>query len=270
LVDLNKYIKQATVRFDVMVQLVALHKAAGKPDYQHVNMKRVEERARQLNPSNEAAVPLGLDDVLDTSDDERLEAATDKAATPAERISNDAQLEAEMSRARPLVIVAQRDSDAQKYVQASRSNAPSTVSEVSFNTGSSLLDQFNTAYIPRVFNLTLPRHVGGPDFPRQKPWRRVFDDSPRLELSSYVAMMGLRAEAQIRWDWDLNPGLWSLHFASQVNLSQGIAFRRVIHKLEDGHKNPEDNVDVNLPEGLLEVLDILKNPIRRMTGCTFE
>ena len=33
LVDLNKYIQQATVRYDIMVRLIATHKAAGEPDY---------------------------------------------------------------------------------------------------------------------------------------------------------------------------------------------------------------------------------------------
>ena len=54
-------------------------------------------------------------------------------------------------------------------------------------------------------------------------------------------MMGRRVEAQIRWDWDLNPGLFSLHFASQVNTSQEIAYRKAVQRLEDGHRNPEDN-----------------------------
>ena len=81
--DLNKYIKQATARFDVMVQLIALHKAAGKPDYQHLDMERVRQRAFDLNPSSEAAISAGLEDALDSSDDEKLHATTDKAATPA-------------------------------------------------------------------------------------------------------------------------------------------------------------------------------------------
>ena len=53
--------------------------------------------------------------------------------------------------------------------------------------------------------------------------------------------MGRRVEGQIRWDWDLNPGLFSLHFASEVNASQGIAFRKAVQKLEDGDRNPQDD-----------------------------
>ena len=90
-----------------------------------------------------------------------------------------------MDRARPLTLVAQRDGDAQRQVEASRTHALSTVTELTFQTGSDLLDQFTTQYIPRVFNLTFPHHVGGADFPRAPTWRRVFEDSPRLDLATY-------------------------------------------------------------------------------------
>ena len=217
------------MRYDVTVRLIAMHKAAGEQDYQHVNMRNVEARARLLNPGNEAIVPDCLKHVLEESDDEKLDDTTDKAATPAERLISETSLQREMDRARPLTVVVQRDSDAQNEVEASRSHALGSVTTMTFGTGSTLLDQFRTSYIPRVFNLTLPRQVGGPDFPRQgRRWRRQFDDAPMLDLTTYTAMMARRVEAQIRWDWDLNPGLQSLSFASKVNQSAGIAIRKAI------------------------------------------
>jgi hypothetical protein len=271
LVDLNKYLQQATVRHDVMVRLIAMHKAAGKPDYQHLDMRKVEERARMLNASNEPAIPTGLDDVLDSSEDEKFDGATDKAATPAERVFSASGLETEMQRARPLTLVVQRDSDAQKEVEASRTHALSTVSTLTFNTGSTLLDQFKSSYIPRVFNLTLPRHVGGPDFQRQTHWRRVFEDAPLLKLPEYTAMMARRSESQIGWDWDLNPGLQSLTFASQTNQGMGISFKKGLRKLQDAAKDPQDT-DIGLAMkrlyALLEVGEYLddkgnRKPINR-------
>ena len=53
-------------------------------------------------------------------------------------------------------------------------------------------------------------------------------------------MMARRVEAQIRWDWDLNPGLQSLSFASKVNQSAGIALRKGIQKLRHAHEEPSD------------------------------
>ena len=241
LVDLNKYVRQATVRYDVMVRLIAMHKAAREPDYVNLDMNQVAANARLLNPSNEPQVPSGLQHVLDPSDDEKLDDATDKAATPAERLVSEESLLREMDRARPLTLVVQRESDAQKNVEASRSHALGTVTEMNLVTGSSLLDQFETCYIPRVFNLSLPWQVGGPDFQGQGGrWRRRFEDSPQLSLTNYTAMMARRVEAQIRWDWDLNPGLHSLSFASKVNKSVGIALRKGLGKLTDAHEEPSD------------------------------
>ena len=133
-----------------------------------------------------------------------------------------------MDRARPQIMVNQRDSDAQKEVEASRMNALSSVSQLDIRTGSTLVDQFETAYIPRVFNLTLPWCVGGPDFPKQPRYRRHAVDAPWLSLDAYTAMMARRVEAQMRWDWDLNPALWSLAFASKVNTGVSMGLQRAL------------------------------------------
>ena len=87
-----------------------------------------------------------------------------------------------MGRARPFTLVAQRDGDAQRQVEASRTYAFSTVTKLTFQTGSDLLDQLTTQYIPRVFNLTFPHHVGGPASPRASTWRRISEDSPQLDF----------------------------------------------------------------------------------------
>ena len=43
-------------------------------------------------------------------------------------------------------------------------------------------------------------------------------------------MMASRCEYQIRIDWDLQPGLFSLAFASRVNLGQSMAIRRALRR----------------------------------------
>ena len=53
LVDLDKLLREATVRYDVMVRLIQMHKDAGHPDYMHCNMARVAQHANALNPDNE-------------------------------------------------------------------------------------------------------------------------------------------------------------------------------------------------------------------------
>ena len=45
-------------------------------------------------------------------------------------------------------------------------------------------------------------------------------------------MCARRVEAQFRWDSDLNPGLWSLAFASKVNKCLSMAYTKQINRLE--------------------------------------
>ena len=45
LVDLNKHMREATVRRDIVVQLIRMHKDAGHPDYQSINMEDVKHKS---------------------------------------------------------------------------------------------------------------------------------------------------------------------------------------------------------------------------------
>ena len=130
-----------------MVQVFRMHRDAGDPDYQHLDMQDVRQRARQLAPSNEPAIPNGILAVLDEAEDEDLDDSVDKAATPAERVVNEDELCKEMERARPLLLFQQRDSDAGKDIDASHSNALSSISELQVRTGSALIDQFVSSYM---------------------------------------------------------------------------------------------------------------------------
>ena len=114
-------------------------------------------------------------------------------------------------------MVPQRDSDANKDVEGSRMNAFSGFSDLTVQTGSILEKQFETSYLPRVFNVTLPWCVGGPDFKRKERFRRRFgEDSPALDLDTFVELMACRCESQMRTDWNFIPGIMSLGFASKV------------------------------------------------------
>jgi len=57
-------------------------------------------------------------------------------------------------------------------------------------------------------------------------------DAPFVSLKDYTAMMTARVESQIRWDWELIPALYSLNFASEVNMSTSLAIKRVLKKGE--------------------------------------
>jgi hypothetical protein len=230
LVSLNKHIKHATVRRNVVVQLIRMFRDAGHVDYQHLDMSDVQRRSVLLSDSDDPSLPDGLAQVLEEDiepEDEHLD-ETDKAATPAERIWSVAELQRNMERTRPNILVAQRDSDAQKDIEASRASAFSRFSVLELRTGSKLVDQFQGSYIPRVFNLTFPWLVGGPDLRGREKYRRLSDDAPEVTLDAFTRMLPRRVETQIRWDWDLLPAVWSLSFASKVNLGTSLAIRRVL------------------------------------------
>ena len=50
LVDVNKLLRQATVRRSIVIQLMRMHRDANHPDYQRDSMEEVEIRARRLAP----------------------------------------------------------------------------------------------------------------------------------------------------------------------------------------------------------------------------
>ena len=66
LVDLNALIKQATVRRNIVVQLIRMHHDANHPDYK-LDMACVERQAKKLTPTDEPTIPNGLMDLLGQS-----------------------------------------------------------------------------------------------------------------------------------------------------------------------------------------------------------
>ena len=69
LVDLNKLLRQATVRRNVVEQLIRMRKDAGHPDYKNVDMQEVQRRTRQLATTDEPEIPSGLVEFLNAEDE---------------------------------------------------------------------------------------------------------------------------------------------------------------------------------------------------------
>ena len=229
LVELNKHIREATVRRNVVVQLIRMFRDSGHPDYNNIDMQDVEARASFLAHTDDPSIPLGLTELLDEQHDNNADDETvDKAATPAERLRNVEDLDKHMQRSRPQLFFPQRDSDAGKEVEASAVSAFGKFSAFSLTTGSKWEDQFCGSYIPRVFNLTIPWYVGGPDLKDKARFRRSSSDTPPLTLTDFTKMIPQRVESQLRWDWDLVPAIWSLWFASAVNMSKSLSMMRAM------------------------------------------
>ena len=120
---------------------------------------------------------------------------------------------------------------------------PSISSRVRLRTGSVLEKQFDPLYLPRVFNVTLPYCVGGPDFPgissRWKKEKKSGEDT-EINLDAWTALMACRCEAQMRFDWDFMPGVWSLASASKVNLDMSLSMKRALRRGASADQNDQD------------------------------
>ena len=64
----------------------------------------------------------------------------------------------------------------------------------------------------------------------------------------YTTMMAAGCEYQIRADWDFDPGLFSLAFASRVNLSQPMAMHRALRRGAG-----EEGSDASMGEGAIRI-----------------
>ena len=53
-------------------------------------------------------------------------------------------------------------------------------------------------------------------------------------------MMAARCEYQIRADWDMNLGLWSLYFASKVNLGLSVSIQRALRRGAQAQETDQD------------------------------
>ncbi|MDA8609319.1 hypothetical protein N9L19_00230 [bacterium] len=146
----------------------------------------------------------------------------------------------------------QRDSDANRDVLASRDSALRPVFCFVAEDGANLISQFKTDYIPRVFCATLPRVVGGPDPLGEGSRRGTYYDSGPVSLAMYTTMIASRCEYQIRADWDFNPGIFSLAFASRVNLGQPMPINRALRRGAG-----EEDSDASIGEVALRIYKLL-------------
>jgi len=258
LLNLEKYIKQATVRREVVVQYIRMLRDAGHPDYAGIDMRGVEVRARRWLPTDAPTVPPeilpdGYLDVSGSEDDEFL--GTDKAATPAERCHTTDDLARNMDRARPQTFHIQRDSDVKKDVEASRAHALEQFVNFDLRVSSELEKQFVSNYLPRVFHTTMPWCVGGPDFYKQTRLRRGADTKafPSLPLNTFLRLTASRVESQFQTDWDFHPAVSSINFASKVNTSPSMAFQKALGAGSNMDAVTDENMS-RAAEGLYKAL----------------
>ena len=83
----------------------------------------------------------------------------------------------------------------------------------------------------------------------------AFTTHPKLLWTCFTEMMANRVEANIRWDWDLNPALWSLSFASKVNLGVSMSIKRCLRRSYESEQANERNIG----EATARIFQLLRN-----------
>ena len=146
-----------------------------------------------------------------------------KHATPADAPS---LAEDFLQHTRPVICTPSAGSRRQKTVEEERTYALSTPGTVAFQTDVEMIDQWNREYPSAAWPFAFSFPCGGPDYPRGH--KRVYttqrargpllenennDLTPKpVDLSTWVAGIARRVEAQIRGDWTLIPALRNLWF----------------------------------------------------------
>ena len=100
---------------------------------------------------------------------------------------------------RPHAILEERSGRNVEDVNQVRGAALAKYSNLKVKTGSALIDQWETEYLPSVFPFALPRCVGGADYwPKKRRWRRHFADAPEVSPFELTRSLPRRVEGQMR------------------------------------------------------------------------
>lgn len=127
-----------------------------------------------------------------------------------------------------MLLLQQRNSDANEEVENSRLSAFNKFSELALQMGLTLEEQVCMSYIP----LTIPWRVSGPGFEKQGRWRRPCEsdsNAARFYLNAFTAMLPMRREAQTGFSL----GVFSLCFMRKVNNGMSMSVKCASRKGED-------------------------------------
>ena len=118
LVELNKLLRQTTIRREHVLTYIKMKKDAGHKDFQHQDVGKVKKKLYAWIPTDAATIPpefqLTCDALLDELGPSDDFLGTDKQATPAERNQDPLQLQKDLERCRPQILCAQRHTDSGK------------------------------------------------------------------------------------------------------------------------------------------------------------
>ena len=157
-----------------------------------------EEREGRIPPVVMKAIAEALSDLPHSS----KSGIPQKHATPADPPDN---LDVILETLRPSLVTGDRDSESiiskdSRETLALRELVHRQRALISATTNVRLVDQWNWNFLQLAFPYSIPRVVGGADFPQQKRIRRQ-SDAAVLAPWDYLGMHARRVESNLKNDW---------------------------------------------------------------------
>ena len=219
--DLNKFLPQARLRPHVVLKLCLALLSSGYPfkDEAEKLRQRFVRQVALRYPETEGHIPedlregcipppveAAIRESLRPVPGEKESAVKHKHATPVDAPRTTALALADL---RPSSGFPDRNShnmvpqDAQQLIALRKQYFLTASTDVD------LLPQWNTNFFAQAFPFSIPRVVGGADFP-WKPRPRRAEQAPFLDPQSWTRMLATRVEASVRNDWVVVPSARNL------------------------------------------------------------
>ena len=169
---------------------------------------------------------------------------------------------------RPQAFFLERHSNNVEDPNATRAAALSNYSDLQIQTGSDLVDQWESYYVSQAFPWTLPRMVGGPDYWPTRRWRRTEKDAAPVSPLEFTRGMARRVEGQMREDWAFVPLIRNLFFRWQLLRTPKLSYQRHITMSRPAEDNPTElcNAGAGLYQKLWKGIYTVRGKKRKVAG----
>ncbi|CAE7431406.1 anks1b [Symbiodinium sp. CCMP2592] len=247
--EIKTLLHQATVRRDVVVNLIHDMQRLGHPAFQHLRMADVREAASQLPEGGVPPEVLKIISGLSEDDETAHKLQPQKAAAPTDAPEQDMQRAGAIfadQRARAVVpegcstdredqnaVATAALNDLQTQLRSNEENEK-VLETMEVRTGNILVDQFQPLYFATAFSFCFAHGTACPDVQNsnstagnrasaQGRRRDKNPEAPQVQIFEWATAMQRRAETQFRRDWSFGFTLWNYLFRTMVN-TQGNAF----------------------------------------------
>ncbi|CAE7244158.1 pfh1 [Symbiodinium natans] len=277
--ELKTLIHQATVRREVVIQLILDMKKSGHPAFQKIQAETVRRAASNLPEEGIPPEVLKVIETMQDSDDwGKLQ--PQKAATPVDHPHEDMHKAGEIfASQRAQGILAEGRSEERENQNAVAVAALNNLREqlttqprkktdtLEVRTGNQLIDQFQPMYFATAFCFCFSHATACPDVQDTRT-RKAEDDrdeksvtnrrsrdpnAPSVQVHAWAAAMLRRAETQFRRDWTFGFTTWNFLFRTMVNLQKNTFMYATVNEQGDCRKFS----NLEILHGIHEIQDAL-------------